>query len=252
MTKVLAFSPVAMRSRARAPWWKRPAPARSRRRLSTPGCVDGDGRRHRPAGAPRGSYPQLSRRTIAPTGGRAVMPEKVEQVQGEGNFVHIEEGLTDAMAHNEVRRCLAATSALAAASAWPRAARWASRRCAWATQLRVGWPISTLPGRQSCASAAAPARSLSDGRNPPRRSGGVWRTIITGTVVREQPLLTCSECGAPTHTLAHRESTGSACRITWRPFWTADFARLALACEPIVPEDDSVFGLWTTAISLDC
>ena len=31
------------------------------------------------------------------------------------------------------------------------------------------------------------------------------RTIITGTVVKEQPLLTCSECGAPTQTPAHRE-----------------------------------------------
>jgi len=30
-------------------------------------------------------------------------------------------------------------------------------------------------------------------------------TIITGTVVREQPLLTCGECGAPTQTPAHRE-----------------------------------------------
>ena len=29
---------------------------------------------------------------------------------------------------------------------------------------------------------------------------GVRRTIITGTVVAEQPLLTCSECGAPTQT----------------------------------------------------
>jgi ferredoxin len=34
---------------------------------------------------------------------------------------------------------------------------------------------------------------------------GMRRTIITGTVVREQPLLTCSECGATTQTPAHRE-----------------------------------------------
>ena len=34
---------------------------------------------------------------------------------------------------------------------------------------------------------------------------GMRSTIITGTVVREQPLLTCSECGAPTQTPAHRE-----------------------------------------------
>ena len=38
---------------------------------------------------------------------RAVMPERsVEEVLGEGNYVQIEEGLTDAMAHDEARRCL--------------------------------------------------------------------------------------------------------------------------------------------------
>ena len=38
---------------------------------------------------------------------RALMPEKsVEEVLGEGNYVRIEEGLSDAMAQNEVRRCL--------------------------------------------------------------------------------------------------------------------------------------------------
>ena len=34
--------------------------------------------------------------------------------------------------------------------------------------------------------------------------GGLRRTVITGTVVQEQPLLACSECGAPTTTPAHR------------------------------------------------
>jgi hypothetical protein len=33
----------------------------------------------------------------------------------------------------------------------------------------------------------------------------VRRTVITGTVVKEQPLLACVECGAPTRTAAHRE-----------------------------------------------
>ncbi len=42
--------------------------------------------------------------------------------------------------------------------------------------------------------------TLGDG--PP---GLVRRTIITGTVVCEQPLLTCGECGAPTQTPAHRQ-----------------------------------------------
>ena len=35
------------------------------------------------------------------------MPERtVEETVGEGNYVKIEEGLTDAMAHDEARRCL--------------------------------------------------------------------------------------------------------------------------------------------------
>jgi len=34
---------------------------------------------------------------------------------------------------------------------------------------------------------------------------GMRSTIITGTVVRKQPLLTCSACGAPTQTPAHRD-----------------------------------------------
>ena len=38
---------------------------------------------------------------------RAVMPERsVEEVLGEGNYVQIEEGLTDTMARDEARRCL--------------------------------------------------------------------------------------------------------------------------------------------------
>jgi len=34
---------------------------------------------------------------------------------------------------------------------------------------------------------------------------GMRRTIITGTVVREQSLLECSDCGAPAQTPAHRD-----------------------------------------------
>ena len=39
---------------------------------------------------------------------------------------------------------------------------------------------------------------------------GVRGTIITGTVVREQPLLSCSECGAPTVTPARRDFFSAA------------------------------------------
>ena len=42
-------------------------------------------------------------------------------------------------------------------------------------------------------------------RNHIEERDGMRSTIITGTVVCEQPLLSCSECGAPTATPAHRD-----------------------------------------------
>ena len=143
---------------------------------------------------------------------RAETPERtVEEVVGLGNYVEIEEGLTDAMAHDEARRCL--TSALAAVCAWQPAARWASTRCAWPTanarrpayfdftvqpsdrlrRLQPGTPGPALSGsrmRSACSPAAArrPSCAARSSRERPL-----------------QPLLTCSECGAPTQTPAHRQ-----------------------------------------------
>ena len=60
------------------------------------------------AGAPRRRrFPCRSWRGDRTHLPRAVMPERsVEEVLGQGNYVQIEEGLTDAMAHDEARRCL--------------------------------------------------------------------------------------------------------------------------------------------------
>ena len=63
------------------------------------------------------------------------------------------------------------------------------------------------------------------------------RTIITGTVVCQQPLLTCSECGAPTQTPAHRpfirnrlpDHMAAHC-------WTASSAQHAHGYGPTVPQ----------------
>jgi len=127
---------------------------------------------------------------------RSSMPERtVEETVGEGNYVQIEEGLTDAMAHDEPAAACAATCASAAACAWPPAARWALRRCAWPTRRR---PAGLLRLHAACGAVHRLRRlhaGLPDGAIRLEDRDGVRRTIITGTVVREQPLLACSECG---------------------------------------------------------
>jgi len=134
------------------------------------------------------------------------MPERsVEEVLGEGNYVRIEEGLTDAMAHDEAQRCLrcdvcigcglcmAACSEMGVGALRvfdTPAGRLAHFDFERASSLCIGCGACM----QVCPTAAIRIEDLD----------GVRRTVITGTVVQEQPLLACSECGAPTRTPAHR------------------------------------------------
>jgi len=164
------------------------------------------------------------------------MPEKrVEEVLGEGNYVQIEEGLTDAMAHTEARRCLRCDVCIGCGCAWSPVARWALRRCVWPIPRPAGWPTSTLPGRRRCASAAGLHAGLPTGAIHFDDRDGVRRTVITGTVVKEQPLLTCSECGAPTQTPAHREFIRNRLPAHMAALLIVSFARHARASGPIVP-----------------
>ena len=148
---------------------------------------------------------------------RAVMPERsVEEVLGLGNYVQIEEGLTDAMAHDEARRCLrcdvcigcglcmAACSEMgidALRMADTEAGRLAYFDFTRPAELCIGCGACT----QLCPTGAIRIEDKVGLFAGDGTTGFVRRTIITGTVVREQPLLTCSECGTPTQTPAHRE-----------------------------------------------
>ena len=149
----------------------------------------------------RGARP-VRRAEVLPltvSGGRAhaparvtVMPERtVEEVVGVGNYVQIEEGLTDAMARDEARRCLRCDVCIGCGLCMAACSEMG------VDALRMGKnhlrlpapPTSTSPGPPTSASAAAPAPSCA----PPGPStfrcdrDSMRSTVITGTTVCNNP-----------------------------------------------------------------
>ena len=138
---------------------------------------------------------------------RTAMPEKsVEETVGEGNFVRIEQGLTDAMAQDEVRRCLRCDSCIGCGMCMAVCSEMGveALRMADTPAGRLAYFDFQRPA-ELCIGCGACTQVCPTGAIRIEDHGGMRRTIITGTVVREQPLLACSECGAPTQTPAHRE-----------------------------------------------
>ncbi len=138
---------------------------------------------------------------------RAVMPERsVEEVLGEGNYVQIEEGLTDSMAHDEALRCLRCDVCIGCGLCMAACSEMGidALRMADTQAGRLAYFDFTRPA-ELCIGCGACTQVCPTGAIHIEDRDGMRRTIITGTVVREQPLLVCSECGAPTQTPAHRE-----------------------------------------------
>jgi NADPH-dependent glutamate synthase beta subunit-like oxidoreductase len=138
---------------------------------------------------------------------RAVMPERsVEEVLGEGNYVQIEEGLTDAMAHDEARRCLRCDVCIGCGACMAVCSEMGveALRLADTPAGRLAYFDFTRPA-SACIGCGACTQVCPTGAIHLDDHDGVRRTVVTGTVVQEQPLLTCSECGAPTQTPAHCE-----------------------------------------------
>jgi formate hydrogenlyase subunit 6/NADH:ubiquinone oxidoreductase subunit I len=135
------------------------------------------------------------------------MPERsVEEVLGEGNYVRIEEGLTDAMAHDEARRCLRCDVCIGCGLCMAACSEMGveALRMADTPAHRLAYFDFTRPAAL-CIGCGACAQVCPTGAIHIEDRDGVRRTIITGTIVREQPLLVCNKCGAPTQTPAHRE-----------------------------------------------
>ncbi len=138
---------------------------------------------------------------------RAAMPERtVEETVGEGNYVKIEEGLTDAMAHDEARRCLRCDVCIGCGLCMVACSEMGveALRMGDTTAGRLAYFDFTRPA-EMCIGCGACTQVCPTGAIHLDDSDGVRRTVITGTVVREQPLLTCSQCGANTMTPAHRD-----------------------------------------------
>jgi formate hydrogenlyase subunit 6/NADH:ubiquinone oxidoreductase subunit I len=137
---------------------------------------------------------------------RAAMPEKsVEEVLGLDNYVRIEQGLTDAMAHDEARRCLRCDECIGCGLCMATCSEMGidALRMADTPAGRLAYFDFTRPA-QLCIGCGACTQVCPTGAIRLEDGAGLRRTIITGTVVREQPLLSCSACGTPTRTPAHR------------------------------------------------
>ena len=138
---------------------------------------------------------------------RAVMPERsVEEVLGRGNYVQIEEGLTDVMAHDEAHRCLRCDVCIGCGLCMAvcsemgiEALRMADTPAGRLAYFDFKRPADLCIGCGACTQVCPTGAIHLEDRD------GIRRTVITGTVVREQPLLSCSECGTPTVTPAHRD-----------------------------------------------
>ncbi len=138
---------------------------------------------------------------------RSMMPERtVEETVGEGNYLKIEEGLTDTMANNEAQRCLRCDICIgcglcmaACSEMGVEALRMADTKAGRLAHLDFKRPADLCIGCGACTQVCPTGAIHFDD------SDGMRRTVITGTVVCEQPLLTCIDCGEPTQTPAHRK-----------------------------------------------
>jgi len=138
---------------------------------------------------------------------RAEMPEKdIGERLGDGNYAKVELGLTDGMAHDEASRCLRCDVCIGCGLCQLACSEMSveALRMADTTAGRLAYFDFTRPA-ELCIGCGACAQVCPTGAIRIEDADGVRRTIITGTVVREQPLVKCSSCGSRYQTFAHRQ-----------------------------------------------
>jgi formate hydrogenlyase subunit 6/NADH:ubiquinone oxidoreductase subunit I len=136
---------------------------------------------------------------------RAEMPE-LEVSDRVAGYTKIEQGFTDVMAKGEASRCLRCDICIGCGLCQLACSEMGveALRMAETSAGRLAYFDFTRPAER-CIGCGACAQVCPTGAIRIEDSNGLRRTVITGTVVREQPLLKCSQCGTPTQTAAQRD-----------------------------------------------
>lgn len=123
-----------------------------------------------------------------------------------GGYTKIEQGLTDQQAHAEASRCLRCDVCIGCGLCQLVCSEMGveALRMAETPAGRLAY-FDFTRARDRCIGCGACSQVCPTGAIRIEDIEGTRRTVVTGTVIRQQPILTCCTCGSPMQTPAHRD-----------------------------------------------